>query len=79
MMDRSYSTSKEHNMQGTKTLFSQVSVVMSTQSLIELTPAVVVGIKGGIDNLLLAEATKNMFCFITNPGDWSSRAGDWEI
>ena len=60
MMDRSFNTYKEHNMQGTKTLFSQVSVVLSTQSLIELTPALVVGIKGGIDNLLLAEATKKL-------------------
>ena len=63
-------------MKGTKTLFSQVYVVLSTQSLIELTPAVAVGIKGGIYNLLLAEATKNRFCFITNPEDLSSRAGD---
>ena len=58
MMDRSYSTYKEHNIQGTNTLLSQVSVVLSTQSLIELTPAVVMGVKGGIDDLLLAEATK---------------------
>ena len=79
MTDRSFNTYKEHNIQGTKTLFSQVSVVLSIQSLIKLTPAVVVGVKGGIDNLLLAEAKKNRFCFITNPGDLSSHAGDWEI
>ena len=49
MMDRSFNTYKEHNMQGTKTLFSQVSLVQSTQSLIELTPALVVGISKGRD------------------------------
>ena len=43
---------KQCNMQGTRILFSQVFVVHSANFFIEITLAVVVGVrKGGIDNL----------------------------
>ena len=55
---------KQCNMQGTRILFSQVFVVHSANFFIEITLAVVVGVrKGGIDNLLLTEATQKYVLF----------------